>query len=119
MTDSIHPVNGYILFSVCPKMNPELSLRGAFWATKQSPPFYQGIASLKNRLRQKTPRNDLFWYLRTDTIESLSEIVGQIVNLSKSGSGYELHAGQIGNLLYKNVFSDRFYLEIKFVGVIT
>ncbi len=42
-------------------------MRGAFCATKQSPLFYQGIASLKNRLRQKTPRNDrsrCFW---TDT----------------------------------------------------
>jgi len=53
------------LSRVFPKMNPEL--RGAFLATKQSQPFYAAIASLKNRLWQKTPRNDMFWYLRTDT----------------------------------------------------
>ncbi len=51
-------VFGQTLISVCPNKHPVLSLRGAFCVTKQSPLFYDGIASLKNRLRQKTPRND-------------------------------------------------------------
>jgi len=55
------------LFSVCPQMPPVLSLRGAFCATKQSPLFNDGIASLKIRLWQKTPRKDRSWYLRTDS----------------------------------------------------
>jgi len=50
------------------RTNPELLLRGAFWATKQFPPFYQGVASLKNRLRQKMPRNDNFSSSRTDSL---------------------------------------------------
>jgi len=37
--------------SVCPQKPPVLSWRGAFWATKQSQPFDEEIASLKNRLR--------------------------------------------------------------------
>jgi len=36
------------LNSVCPKTHPELSLRGAFCATKQSPLLFKGIASAKN-----------------------------------------------------------------------
>jgi len=55
------------LISVCPQKPPVLSWRGAFWATKQSQPFYEGIASLKNRLRQNTPRHDRIGYFRTDT----------------------------------------------------
>jgi len=37
-----------ILIRVCPQKPPVRSLRGAFLATKQSPPFYQGITSAKN-----------------------------------------------------------------------
>jgi hypothetical protein len=37
-----------ILFRAGPKKRLELSLRGAFCATKQSPLFYNGIASAKN-----------------------------------------------------------------------
>jgi len=50
-----------LLIRVCPKKHPVLSLRRAFFATMQSPLFLRGIASLKNRLRQKTPRNDRYW----------------------------------------------------------
>jgi len=36
--------------------------------TKQSPIVLKGgIASLKNRLRQKTPRNDSTWHFRIDS----------------------------------------------------
>jgi len=55
------------LISVCPQKHPVLSVWRAFCATKQSQPFDEGIASLKNRLRQKTPRNDRIGYFRTDT----------------------------------------------------
>jgi len=55
------------IISVCPQKPPVLSLRGAFLATKQSQPFYEGIASLKNRLQQKTPRNVRVLNFRTDS----------------------------------------------------
>jgi len=56
-----------MLISVCPQTHPVLSWRGAFCATKPSLLFNDGIASLKNRLRQKTPRHDRSWYFRTDS----------------------------------------------------
>jgi len=43
-----------LLIRIDPQKPPVLSLRGAFFATKQSPVFMKGL------LPQKTPHNDKF-----------------------------------------------------------